>query len=341
MLGSKEGPALGGHQRNMHRGRPPLVQVTCTSQDGAKEEVHVVPLAMAFIDNWTVGDLLQDLQLRIKHEVVNLQLQCNDGIGGCLYEEDLLETVLQDGDELICSLTDEGEHGAAQTPVGVGSGRSVRRVREGKRGQRRQVFGDSVKVKEEVYVESESPTPAARVGHPRPPPGPPQRTHIRERRHRSRTPPTKGLDCYRQHGHQPDSDVAGVRSWPPHIGCWRHHTRSWPPFMEAVYQEDVEATKLLLLAKANVNCTWNGGKQKTAIYYAIQFGNAELVSLLLQHGTDVHRQMRSPKKWVTPLELARTASPLVYQAFHDHGLGSSLETPAGEDGDSSSSGPDS
>ena len=126
------------------------------------------------------------------------------------------------------------------------------------------------------------------------------------------------------------------------LGCQRpSHTRSWPPFMEAVYQEDVEATKLLLLAKANVNCTWNGGKQKTAIYYAIQFGNAELVSLLLQHGTDVHRQMRSPKKWVTPLELARTASPLVYQAFHDHGLGSSLETPAGEDGDSSSSGPDS
>ena len=159
MLGSKEGPALGGHQRNMHRGRPPLVQVTCTSQDGAKEEVHVVPLAMAFIDNWTVGDLLQDLQLRIKHEVVNLQLQCNDGIGGHLYEEDLLETVLQDGDELICSLTDEGEHGAAQTLVGVGSGRSVRRVREGKRGQRRQVFGDSVKVKEEVYVESKPPTP--------------------------------------------------------------------------------------------------------------------------------------------------------------------------------------
>ena len=132
MLGSKEGPALGGHQRNMHRGRPPLVQVTCTSQDGAKEEVHVVPLAMAFINNWTVGDLLQDLQLRIKHEVVNLQMQCNDGIGGRLYEEDLLETVLQDGDELICSLTDEGEHGAAQTPVGVGSGRSVHRVQEGK-----------------------------------------------------------------------------------------------------------------------------------------------------------------------------------------------------------------
>merc|ERR1712061_635065 len=126
---------------------------------------------MAFSDNWTVRDLLQDLQLRIKHEVVNLQMQCNDGIGGRLYEEDLLETVLQDGDELICSFIDEGEHGAAQTPVGVGSGRrSVHRVREGKRGQRRQVFGDSVKVKEEVvYVESESPTPAARrVGHPHP-----------------------------------------------------------------------------------------------------------------------------------------------------------------------------
>ena len=100
--------------------------------------------------------------------------------------------------------------------------------------------------------------------------------------------------------------------------------------MEVVYQEDVEATKLLLLAKANVNCTWNGGKQKTAIYYAICFRNAELVRLLLQYGTDVHRQMRSPKQWVTPLELARQASrnSAVYLAFRDHGFGSSPEPEA-------------
>ena len=178
MLGSKEGPALGGHQRNMHRGRPPLVQVTCTSQDGAKEEVHVVPLAMAFSNNWTVGDLLKNVRQRIKRvpvtDVVALQLQGNDGIGGRLYEEDLLETVLKDGDALICSSTDEGrgagsepargsdpqsrcvEHGAARTPVGAGSG-SGKLCKPLLKAKYEQVFGDSVK--EEVYAASESPTP--------------------------------------------------------------------------------------------------------------------------------------------------------------------------------------
>ena len=89
----------------------------------------------------------------------------------------------------------------------------------------------------------------------------------------------------------------------------------------------MQATKDLLLARANVTFTWNGGNQKTAIYYAIRFRNAELVRLLLQHGTDVHRQMRSPKQWVSPLELARQASrsSAVYLAFRDRGLGYSPE----------------
>ena len=81
----------------------------------------------------------------------------------------------------------------------------------------------------------------------------------------------------------------------PEVAAASWPNSKWPPLLNAVMECDEVLTQELLEARADVNCS--GALQKTPIYYAIQFNNAELVRRLLQQpGIDIHKQMRSAHK---------------------------------------------
>jgi hypothetical protein len=98
--------------------------------------------------------------------------------------------------------------------------------------------------------------------------------------------------------------------------------KEWPPLLQAVYNNDLQQVQELLEGGADVNCSASG--QKTPIYYAIRFEFPHIAECLLQHpDIDLDMQMKSGKgSWITPLDAVKDAGPssAVYSVFQAAGL---------------------
>lgn len=81
----------------------------------------------------------------------------------------------------------------------------------------------------------------------------------------------------------------------------------WPPLLLAAYSGDAATVREILdQGDCDVNATAVGGGQKTALYYAVQFNNIEVIQLLLEHpDIDPHKEMKTGGGNVTtPLQAA-------------------------------------
>jgi hypothetical protein len=93
----------------------------------------------------------------------------------------------------------------------------------------------------------------------------------------------------------------------------------WPPLLLAAYSGDAATTREILdQGDCDVNASAVGGGQKTALYYAVQFNNIEVMQLLLEHpDIDPHKEMKTGGGNITtPLQAAMEMGPQ-FPAFQE------------------------
>lgn len=330
---------------------PPVaarIQVRCKSSVGFEETI-VVPLSGLT----TVSELLQRISSRTRktppEDVQVIELDGSEGVGGRLFEEDLLQDVLKDGDKIwthpgdsvaptegIGGLSDSFENEADN----LGEAEAVDSTNDIEVEEAEDAFAV-----EDDDQDSECPTPppvvpdfsktkakAAAVSWPkaqireepkepfRPRPSgrtpqqprtPPWRPLLKPVE-RSRSPPRKPANVDPARTASSSSTSGPKESLAP---------KEWPPLLQAVYNNDLRKVKELLRGGAHINCCASG--QKTPIYYAIRFELLEITKCLLEHpDIDLNMQMKSSKgSWTTPLDIVRAAGPscAVYSVFQAAG----------------------